>query len=136
MAMGIDQASSELAYTYVTTMLPGVLLNSYADSIDLFLIGMNFTFGIVVIQLLVIPVHIGFCYLFVEKYNMGVKGAAQAHNITACCTMLFLFTYATLLKPIKKAWYCPRMKTFQNLKEFLMLALPGVLMLLLENTNM
>jgi Na+-driven multidrug efflux pump len=76
MAMGIDQASSELAYTYVTTMLPGVLLNSYADSIDLFLIAMNFTFGIVVIQLLVIPVHIGFCYLFVEKFNMGVKGAA------------------------------------------------------------
>ncbi len=49
MAMGIDKESSELANTYVTTMLPGVLLNSYADSIDLFLIGMNFTFGIVVI---------------------------------------------------------------------------------------
>jgi hypothetical protein len=50
--------------------------------------------------------------------------------------MILLLTYATLLKPIKKAWYFPMMKTFQNLKEFLMLALPGVLMLLLENTNM
>lgn len=50
--------------------------------------------------------------------------------------MLLLFTYACFLKPIKKAWYCPRMKTFQNLKEFLLLALPGVLMLLLENSNM
>ena len=85
---------------------------------------------------MVIPVHVGFCYLFVEKYGMGVKGAAQAHNITACCTMILLFTYASFLKPIKKAWYFPRKKTFYNLKEFLMLALPGVLMLLLENTNM
>ena len=134
--MGIDQESSELAYIYVTTMLPGVLLNSYADSIDLFLIGMNFTVAIVLISLMVIPVHIGFCYLFVEKYGMGVKGAAQAHNITACCTMILLLMYASFLKPIKKAWYCPTMKTFKNLKEFLSLALPGVLMLLLENTNM
>jgi hypothetical protein len=47
--MGIDQASSEVVYTYVTTMLPGVLLNSYAGSIDHFLKGMNFTFSIVVI---------------------------------------------------------------------------------------
>jgi hypothetical protein len=28
------------------------------------------------------------------------------------------------------------MKTFQNLKEFLVLAIPGFLMLLLENSNM
>jgi Na+-driven multidrug efflux pump len=68
--------------------------------------------------------------------SMGVKGAAQAHNITAAVTMVLLLTYTSFLKPIAKAWYWPKMRTFLNLKEFLMLALPGILMLLLENTNM
>jgi MATE family multidrug resistance protein len=97
---------------------------------------MEHTLGICIIQLLVVPIHIGFCYLFVTKMGMGVVGAAWAHNITATCTILFLLTYASLLKAIKDAWYCPKKQTFYNLKEFLYLAIPGVLMLLLENTNM
>jgi len=63
--MGIDEATSKKAYGYVTTLLPGVLLNSYSDSIDLFLIAMEHTLGICIIQLLVVPIHVGFCYLFV-----------------------------------------------------------------------
>jgi len=39
---------------------------------------------------------------------MGVVGAAWAHNITATCTILFLLTYASLLKAIKDAWYFPK----------------------------
>ena len=69
---------------------------------------MEHTLGICIIQLLVVPIHIGFCYLFVTKMGMGVVGAAWAHNITATCTILFLLTYASLLKAIKDAWYFPK----------------------------
>lgn len=47
--IGIDPAAATVANTYVTTMLPGVLLNSFADSIDLFLIPLGYTYSICVL---------------------------------------------------------------------------------------
>ncbi len=117
-------------------MLPGVLLNSYADSIDLFLIPLGYTYSICVLQSLVVPFHMGCCYLFVNILEMGVYGVAMAHNVTALLTINFLLTYVSIQAPIKEAWYLPTYRTFLNLNEFLQLAIPGVLMLLLENTNM
>jgi hypothetical protein len=40
------------------------------------------------------------------------------------------------LKEIKDAWYLPTKEIFSNLGEFLKLAIPGALMLFLENMNM
>lgn len=67
---------------------------------------------------------------------MGVQGVAIAHNISAVLTIAFVCTYVSMQKEIRDAWYWPSMKTFHNLREFLTLAVPGVMMLLLENTNM
>jgi MATE family multidrug resistance protein len=136
MLIGVDEGSALIASSYVRMMLPGVLLNSFADSIDLFLIPLGYTIPICLLQLAVVPFHIFFCWLFVHKLDRGVVGAAIAHNITASLTILFLCSYVSFQKEIKDAWYLPTKKTFHNLKEFLDLAIPGVLMLLLENTNM
>jgi len=92
-SIGIDEASAIVANSYVTTMLPGVLLNSYADSIDLFLIPLGYTVTICILQSLVVPFHIICCYIFVNYFEMGVQGAAIAHNITAFLTIFFLCTY-------------------------------------------
>ena len=40
--VGIDEQAAIHAQTYLTYMLPSVLLNSLGDSIDLFLIGMGY----------------------------------------------------------------------------------------------
>ena len=41
-AVGIEENASAYAKTYLMTLLPSVLLNSWGDSIDLFLISMGF----------------------------------------------------------------------------------------------
>lgn len=117
--IGIDPAAASVANTYVTTMLPGVLLNSFADSIDLFLIPLGYTYSICVLQSMVVPFHIGCCYLFVNIMEMGVYGVAMAHNVTALLTINFLCTYVSIQQPIKEAWYWPTYRTFLNLNEFL-----------------
>lgn len=66
----------------------------------------------------------------------GVMGVAMAHNFTACVTIVLLVVYVSFQSGIKEAWYLPTVRTFENLKEFLMIAIPGVCMLLIENTSM
>jgi hypothetical protein len=46
MLIGVDEGSAMVASSYVRMMLPGVLLNSFADSIDLFLIPLGYTIPI------------------------------------------------------------------------------------------
>ena len=44
--------------------------------------------------------------------------------------------YVSSQRQIAEAWYFPTYRTLENLKEFLMIAAPGVFMLLIENTSM
>ena len=135
-AIGVDEAASSYAKSYLIMLLPTVLLNSWGDSIDLFLISMGFNNIVCVLQLIVIPIHFFFCWLFVAHFEFQIIGAGIASNLTAMITLTCQVVYVSSLESIKEAWYCPTRHTFQNLWPFLKLALPGMLILLIENLNM
>ena len=135
-SIGIEEDVAAIAAAYVRQMLPGVLLNSYSDAIDLFLVPMGYYSTICILQTLVLPLHFIGCYVFVSIYEWGAVGAACAQNITAVVMLALVCVFVSLQPSIKEAWYFPTMKTFSNLYEFLRLAIPGMLMLLLENSNM
>ena len=63
---GIDQAAADLAAKYMMTFMPGLYLNSVADALDIFLLGMGKTYIIMYLQLSVIPFHLFFCWFFVN----------------------------------------------------------------------
>ena len=42
--IGIDAVTASYAKTYITMLLPAMLINSLGDSIDLFLISMGFNY--------------------------------------------------------------------------------------------
>jgi len=70
------------------TFMPGLFLNSIADALDIFLLGMGKTYIIMYLQLAVIPFHLLFCWLFINVLQHGVVGAANAHNMTAILTFV------------------------------------------------
>lgn len=86
--VGIDELTAGYAQLYLTMLLPAVLLNSLGDSIDLFLISMGFNNVVCLLQLIVIPVHLITCWLFVCHFNYGIAGAAFANNLTAVLTLI------------------------------------------------
>ena len=133
---GIEPEVAETACMYVSNILPAALLNSFNEAIELFLIPLGYTYSICLIQALIVPFHIVFVYVFLNKMGLGLRGVAYAHNLTASLTFFFICTYLTFQPKIKEAWYWPTRKTFENLNEFLKLAVPGVMMMLLENSNM
>ncbi len=111
-------------------------MNSWGDSIDIFLIGMGYSQLIMCIQITVVPFHVLSCYIFIYWLEMGVAGAAWASNATALITLLIQIVYCHNKRDISPAWFWPTRRTLDNLGGFLELALPGVLMMFLENLNM
>ena len=134
--VGIDAMTANYAQAYLTMLLPAVLTNSLGDSIDLFLISMGFNNVVCMLQLIVIPIHLLTCWVFVSVFEFGIAGAACANNLTAILTLGGQIVYVSRLESIKEAWYYPTTRTFQNLWPFMKLALPGMLMLVLENLSM
>lgn len=86
--MGTNQAVTDLAYQYVVWQLPGLLMHGYADSISLMLAAMGFPYIIIVLQIIVIPIHVVTCYIFVYKFGFGLVGTAYASNISGLITFL------------------------------------------------
>ena len=115
----------------MVTYIPGLLLNSWGDSIDIFLIGMGYSQLIMWIQMTVVPFHVLSCYIFIYRLDMGVAGAAWASNATALITLLIQIFYCHNKRDIRPAWFLPTRRTLDNLGGFLELALPGVLMMFL-----
>ena len=134
--LGVESGPARLAQVYMVTYIPGLLLNSWGDSIDIFLIGMGYSNLIMYIQITVIPFHVLYCYIFIKYLDMDVAGAAWASNATALTTFLIQIVYCQFKESIRPAWFWPTRKTLDNLKGFLKLALPGVLMMFLDNLNM
>lgn len=65
-----------------------MLMHGYADSIRLMLAAMGFTYIIVILQVIVIPIHVVTCYIFVQKFGFGLVGVAYASNISGLITLL------------------------------------------------
>jgi len=84
----------------------------------------------------VVPFHVLSCYIFISWLDLGVAGAAWASNFTALITLIIQVVYCHNRQEIRPAWFWPKRQTLSNLDGFLKLALPGVLMMFLENLNM
>ena len=91
--LGIDPNVANLTQQYVIVYLPGALFNTYADSVEMFLIATEYTTAVCIVMLACLPFHAFFCYLFIFILGFGFTGAAMAHNCTALFTVGFIFIY-------------------------------------------
>ena len=113
-----------------------MLMNSIGDGIDLFLIAMNYSQIVLYIQSVALCFHFVFCLVFISYMGLGIQGAAWASNSSALLTIVFQVIYMKSREDLKEAWFIPNRDLFKNLGSFLSLALPGILMLTIENLNM
>ena len=110
--IGIDAMTAIYTQAYLTMLLPAMLINSLGDSIDLFLISMGFNNVVCMLQLIVIPIHLLTCWVFVSVSELDIAGAAIANNLTAILTFGGQIIYVSRLESIKEAWFYPTTRTF------------------------
>jgi|LakMenE01Jun11ns_1017448.scaffolds.fasta_scaffold6438152_1 Na+-driven multidrug efflux pump len=88
-----------------------------ADSLMLFMAGMEKTYVILNIQIAVIPIHIFNCWLLINKLHYGLLGAAMSDTITSILTVLLQIFYIS--RQESASWFAPTVETFKNLGDFI-----------------
>jgi MATE family multidrug resistance protein len=76
--------------------------------------------------------HIFWCYILIFKAELDIIGVSIATCITNFSILFLIHLYAYQVEDIKEAWFLPDRKTYEGLKEFLKIAIPGTLMLCSE----
>lgn len=123
------------SHKYVTAQIYAVFMHAISDSIILFMAAMGQTYVILMLQVSVIPLHIFGCWFFVHYFEYELVGAAYAENLTSGVTLALQIIYVSNIKEISDAVYMPTYETFQDLTEFVKIAINGSFMLFLENLN-
>ena len=77
-------------------------------------------------------IHIGFCLLLVNKFEMGIEGIGYASSISNLSVYVALVMYTSWTPSIQEAVQMPNARTFQGLSEYLALGVPLAMMLCLE----
>ena len=76
--------------------------------------------------------HILWCYLFVLKANMGVRGLGLATALTNLIIFVMITVYAHCVPKIKETLFCPNAQTFSGWGEYLRFGVPATVMLCAE----
>lgn len=104
LALGLNEDVAISAGTYLKYVIPSLIGSGLFNSLRFFLISQNI-FSIQGILLAVlVPLHVFWCYLFVDVLRMSVAGAAIAKSITDIICAIVLFIYAKYSGACTDAW--------------------------------
>jgi len=104
LALGLESAVAINAGIYLRHVIPSLIGTAVFNSFRFYLISQNvFNFQGILLAAL-IPLHIFWCYLFVDVLNMSVAGAAFAKSITDVTGAAVLLFYTKFSEACKESW--------------------------------
>ena len=77
-------------------------------------------------------IHIGWCYLFTVKLQMGVQGLGIATAITYFTMLMIITIFAWCISHIREAIFCPTSDSFRDWGKYFELSLPATVMICAE----
>jgi Na+-driven multidrug efflux pump len=76
--LGQNSEAAEECQRYLRMILPALYLDCIFDSFEVFLTAMEKSYLPMVIQIVSIPLHVFWCYLFTQEQQLGITGIAMA----------------------------------------------------------
>ncbi len=92
-------------------MIPGIFFSGLVDSNRRLLNSMGYQNQPMIIQCITLPLHIIWCYIFTDYYDMGVKGTAIASSITSFTNFIMFWSFSaryTDNRLRKETWFLPK----------------------------
>ena len=133
--IGMNANISKIAYKYVVIQIPGLYIQALFSSFEAVFSVINYSYIVLIINLAILPFHCFFLYLFVVRWDMEISGCAYSFDISMGIAFLMCLVFASYLEGFKDAWYFPTYQTFRNLREYITLVIPSVVMLFLDYFN-
>lgn len=104
LSLGLDAEISLNAGIYLRNAIPSIIGSFLFNTTRFFLISQNiFNVQSVILGALV-PLHIFWCYLFVDVFGMPVAGAALAKSVTDVIAIILLILYVKYAGVCKESW--------------------------------
>lgn len=113
-------------------MLPGLVAFSFFDTTRNFLYSLGRSTVVMWIQLMCTVLHYLWCYLFVNKFQLDIKGTALATTLTYFLNFIVTTLYVSTIKELRPAWFLPNRNSFRGLCEYLKLGIPTVTIMLVD----
>jgi len=93
---------------------------------------MRITFVPMVAMFVASLLHIPLCFLFIDVFDMDIRGLAMAHSVTDFILLSAVMIYGNCSDKIKPALSLPDRETFHGWGEYLSIALPAAGMICAE----
>ncbi|XP_050893774.1 protein DETOXIFICATION 16 [Lathyrus oleraceus] len=127
-----DKAISKEAGSYALFMIPSLFAYGLLQCILKFLQTQNIVLPMVITSATAALLHTILCWLLVFQLNLGSKGAAISLSICYWVNVLFISLYVKFSPSCKQTWTGFSKKAFQDLSQFLKLAVPSAFMICLK----
>jgi len=104
LALGLEPAVAASAGLFLRWVIPSIVGSSLFNSMRFYLIAQN-VFNIQgVLVMILVPLHVFWCYLFIEVLQMSVIGAAISKCVTDVSSAAILYLYITRSEDCKESW--------------------------------
>lgn len=108
--LGFDPVASRHSQIYIYYLLPSLYFMGMIDSNRRFLVNMGYATVPMFIQICVALLHIFWCYLLTDFYELGIKGTAissSISNLTCLIAITIYSAYFTDKRLRNEAWFSP-----------------------------
>jgi MATE family multidrug resistance protein len=135
--LGFSDEAAFYSEQYIYIVAPGLYLNGLNDANRRMLNCMGYQNGPMLVQMGCTILHIFWCYLFVDVFNLEVQGTGFATVVTYFINLIALHVYVPFFtsdRLRKEAWFLPNRACFdlKGLMEFMKLGIPSIGMQCLE----
>jgi len=93
--IGMNAEVSKIAHTYVVIHIPGLYMQALFSSFEAVFSVINYAYIVLIINVVMLPFHFLFLYLFVVHYSMEISGCAYSFNISMTIALLTCLIFAS-----------------------------------------
>ncbi|KAK8470460.1 hypothetical protein PHAVU_004G152201 [Phaseolus vulgaris] len=122
-----------LAQLYARYLIPSLSANALLRCITKFLQTQSIVFPMVLATGLTTLLHLLLCWIFITKFEFGIKGSAIAICISNWFNTIILALYIRFSPSCKATWTGFSKESLHNIPNFLRLAFPSAVMMCLES---
>ena len=126
--LGQDAEISAEAGKYAIFMIPSLFAYGLLQCLNRFLQTQNVVFPMVMCSGIAALLHIPICWILIFEIGLEIRGAAMANAISYWINVLMLMLYVKYSSSCSKSWTGFSVQAFQNIPNFLRLAIPSACM--------
>jgi len=104
LTLGLEPAVAASAGLFLRCAIPSIIGASLFNSMRFFLISQNIFNVQGILVMILVPLHVFWCYLFIEVLSMSVVGAAIAKSLTDISSAIILYLYIRKSQDCEESW--------------------------------